>query len=140
MTAERQNDATVILDEGPEIQIGSRKFTLRRLDTRQVFAFTRILAGAMKYLPRNFDTIVEKDPDEAARLGFEMIRAFFTEDLAVWCAGLLGITVQEFYRLDPEATEIILDALQQHQDLERFFGICFRLWLKMAATWGNRRV
>ena len=124
-----RKDEEIILAPGPEVEIGGRKFTLRRLNTRDVFTFARILADAARRAGP--EATLGIDP----AVGFALVAALASDQLAEWLAGLIGLTLDEFYALPQDAAEKLLGALEGHQDLQAFFAAAVRLMEKLMSVW-----
>jgi len=105
-----------IINEGQVITIEGKDYTIRRLNTRDVFKVAAILGKV--YKPGMGYTEGQETGFAAAFLSAIPVAE---NDIVGLLSGLLGLTVEQFDELPPEAIFDIVEGLSQSQDLKRFF-------------------
>ncbi|MEW6049240.1 MAG: hypothetical protein AB1609_22675 [Bacillota bacterium] len=118
---------SALLAETPEVEIGGRRYRLRRLKTADVFQISRLLSRAIANV--GLGLLGAEDVGGA----FRIIATLLGDELASWYASLLGITEREFAELPVDAAPAVLEALQKHPDYEAFLTSVSR-HLNLAAS------
>lgn len=113
-----------IIAEGTKIKLGEKEYTMRRLNTRDVFKVAAILGKVYK---PGFK--VEEDGSFAELLLGAIPVA---EDAIIeFLAGLMQLSVKEFDTLPPDAIFDIAEVLSDSEDLKRFFDKAKKLMAKL---------
>ncbi|MGB9866714.1 MAG: hypothetical protein ACPLPR_02245 [Bacillota bacterium] len=130
MSKGKSNDEAVILDAGQEVEIAGRRYTMRRLTTRDVFTFSKLIAKALKTVGNEVVT----NPDV---FGVVLMAGLSENDreIAGFFGSLIGLSADEFLALPPEAFGEFLDILPQHYDLQAFFGAVLKAVRALGSLW-----
>lgn len=105
-----------IINQGTPITIEEKEYTLRRLNIRDVFKVATLLGKVYK---PGFK--YEEGQESSFSAMFLSAIPVAENDIISFLSSLLGITVDEFDKLPPDALFDIVDALSKSEDLKRFF-------------------
>jgi len=127
---EVNTSSDIILADSMEVLIAGKMYNLRRLNVKDVFTFSKIMAKALK-------TIGNIDIKDPTTLGLILMAGMAEEDMQVagWCSSLIGVSVKEFMELPPEALGDLFDALPQHYDMTSFFAQVMKTIKTMGSLW-----
>lgn len=128
--SKQDDDAKVILETGWQVTLAGRTYTMRRLNTRDVFAFAKLIAQAM----RSLGNVEIQTADE---LGVLMMAgmAEADEQQAKFYGSVIGLSAAEFLELEPAAFADFLTALQEHQDMMAFFDAVLKATRALGGLW-----
>lgn len=130
--AKNKKELEIIIEDGIEVEILDKKYTMRRLNTRDVFTFSKILSKAIK----NYDGD-SLNSEEAFALALISGMADNDVEVATFFGSLIGMSAEEFMNMPPEFLDVFLDKLPQHYDLEHFFTTVLKTIQRMATLWQN---
>lgn len=123
-------DAT--FNQGYEFEAGGRKFTVRRLNIRDIFALARICAIGLRALGPE---IANRQVTEENLIMVMSAAIPLAEDEAIkWAASLVGMDMHEFEQLPPDVLLGIIEVLKDHVDVKAFFARVVRLIPTQLAT------
>jgi hypothetical protein len=122
--------ASIILETGQQVMLAGRTYTMRRLTTRDVFAFAKLIADAMK-------AVGNVAVSSAEELGVLMMAgmAEADEQQAEFYGSVIGLSAAEFLALEPAAFADFLTALQEHQDMMAFFDAVLKATRALGGLW-----
>ncbi|HHV79092.1 MAG TPA: hypothetical protein GXX40_05700 [Firmicutes bacterium] len=125
-----KNDEAIILETGQEVEIADRKYTMRRLTTRDVFAFSKLVTKALKSTGNQ----EVANPDA---LGFVLMAGMAENDheVAAFYGSLIGLSADEFLALPAEAFSDFFDALSRSYDLQAFFEAVTKAVRALGSLW-----
>lgn len=115
-----------IINQGHPITIDGKEYTIRRLNTRDVFKVATILGKV--YRPGMTYTEGQETSFAATFLSALPVAE---NDIVGLLSSLLGLTVEQFDALPPEAIFDIVEGLGKSEDLKRFFDKVKGLMSKM---------
>jgi hypothetical protein len=116
-----------IINEGQVLTFEGKQYTMRRLNTRDVFKVASILGKVYK------PGFTYKEGEEASFTSALLSALPVAEDDIVnLLSGLLSLTVEQFEELPPEAIFDIVEALAKSEDLKRFFDKVKTLMTKLS--------
>jgi len=112
-----------ILYEAPTVTIAGNEYSVRRLDTRDVFKVARILGRGVSMLA---------DPDSLQHPSqvLQVLIASMTvneDEVQKLLASLVGVPLKDWESFPPTAVVDVLEILSQHQDLQDFLARVQRL-------------
>lgn len=113
-------EESALLQDTPEVEIGGRKYRLRRLRTEDVFTASRMVTRALSNAGLNLMALGDLVG------GFRVIAGLLTDDLVDWYASLLGVKPSEFREMPSEAAPAVLEALERHPDYRAFLTNVYR--------------
>ncbi len=130
MSKGRPNEDAVILETGQEVEIAGRKYSMRRLTTRDVFTFSKLVVKALK----NAGNQEVAGPDT---LGFVLMAGMAENDreIAQFYGSLIGLSAEEFLELPAEAFSEFLDVLPRQYDLQAFFEAVNKAVRALGSLW-----
>jgi hypothetical protein len=119
---ENQEQTEAALHEGYSFtNEDGETFLVRRLNTRDIFAFARIMSVGLKLLGPEF----LKQKQEVTSENFVILMASaipLAENESIkLLASLIGKTAEEFDKLPPDTMLYIVEILKDHIDVKRFF-------------------
>lgn len=122
------NNGTKVVVQAPNLETGEyeqKELTLRRLDTRDVFTFARMLSKIGKQLLNDLSSF-GSDPNNGntRELGLKIISLLpDLEDEAIkFLSSLVNVTPEEFEKFSMDSLIDIVVALVQSQDIKAFFN------------------
>lgn len=120
-----------VLTEGPEIVLSGKTYTMRRLSTKDVFKFAKIMGKVVaKIGTLDVGDVDPKNLTESnlMSIGMNIMTGLADADveMAAFYGGVIGISGDEFMALPPADFTTFIDALQKHEDLMSFFGAVVR--------------
>lgn len=128
--SDKKSEEAIILEAGQQVTLAGRTYTMRRLSTRDVFAFSKLIARALKAVG-NQDVL---NPDA---FGIVLMAGLAENDreIAGFYGSLIGLSADEFLALPPEAFGDFLDALPRQYDLQAFFGAVLKSVRALGSLW-----
>lgn len=127
---DKNKELEIIVEEGIEVEILGNKYKMRRLNTRDVFTFSKLLSKAIK----NYEGS-SISSDEAFALALISGMADNDEEVAKFYGSLLGMSAEEFFNQPSEFLNEFLEVLPKHYDLESFFITVLKTIQTMATLW-----
>ena len=112
-----------ILYEAPTVTIAGNEYSVRRLDTRDVFKVARILG-------RGVSTLADPNNLQHPSQVLQVLIASMTvneDEVQKLLASLVGVPLKDWESFPPTAVVDVLEILSQHQDLQDFLARVQRL-------------
>ena len=122
-----------IVEQHQEIMLAGVPYKMRRLNTRDVFRYTKIMSKAMRAVG-NVDINPEAGPEI---FGMVMVEGLSMADseVAQFFGDIIGLKGEEFFNLPPEAFGEFMEQLSTHHDMASFFQIVLRNMQTTGALW-----
>jgi hypothetical protein len=124
------NDNENILAEGQDVMICGAPYTFRRMDTRDVFAFAKILSKAIATV----GNVQVENPDS---MGLIILTGLAENDREVgkFYGSLVGLSGEEFMSQPPEFFGEFIDLLPQHYDMANFLQTVMKAVKSLGSLW-----
>lgn len=128
----KTNDAGVILDTATDVTLAGKTYKMRRLSTRDVFTFAKMMGQIMGKVEMNASETEEM-------FGAKMMAQFLgaTEEMAGFYGSLIGLTEDEFLGLPPIAFSEFIEQFAEQQDVAAFFAAVLKALGAMGQLWQN---
>ena len=110
-----ERSAAVALERAVEVKLGGKPYKMRRLTTRDVFTYCKLIARAMKVVGR-------EDVTSPEGFGLIMLAGMAEADaeLLGFYSSIVGMAPEEFGNQPPEFLADFLEELPKHIDLAVF--------------------
>lgn len=116
---EASREVSILIDGPRTILLDGKPYSMRRLDTRDVFAFANMMTKAVAKIPVPKEGEEVSEADDASSF-FDAILGNPNAFAGVF-APVIGIKAEEFVKLSPKATMEFLAELEKSEDLAAFF-------------------
>jgi hypothetical protein len=134
---QNEKDAEVILEDGQKVILCGKKYTLRRLNVKDVFAFSKLLSKSAKDAMLQIADINNVDTNMFAFLLMEGL-ADNQSEVAETYGSFISMKGEDFLTQPPEFFDQFLAVIKEQYDLKSFFTTVLKTIQSLGSLWQTR--